>query len=74
MNKEEAWDAGYCVFVGSHDGRGTVRMNIRRTKRNGKTEYKVITLKFDRSGIRCAYAALKAFADKEREEVQGLPL
>lgn len=72
--KRKQYKGGFVKFVSSWEAKATLDVNLSRTTRSGKHEYLELEVEIDRSDIHCIYKAIKAFADKEREQVAGLPL
>ena len=66
---------GTCIrFLNAYNGTATFEVSFVRTTRTHTQEYLRMEMELDRGNIRCIYTALKAFADKEREAIQNLPL
>lgn len=72
--KRKQYKSEYLRFVSSYGAKATLELSLTRTTRNGKTEYLPMEVEIGRADIHCIYKAIKAFADKEREQVAGLPL
>ena len=68
------YNAGSIRYESSADGHGLFTLYLSRTGPRGGYEGIEIQVRLDRSDIHCVYRAMKLFADKERQQIQELPL
>lgn len=65
---------GYLLkYESSDDGKAVMSLYMGRTTRRGTHEQLEIEVEIARSSLYCIQRAIKAFADKEREQVREMP-
>ena len=72
--QRKRYKGGFFQYVSSYNGEAIFNLTISRTTRKGTSEYIQIEVEISRSDIGCIHRAIKAFADKEREQVGNMPL
>ena len=71
---KKRYKGGFMRFDNSYDGTAVFEVNLHRTTRKGTDESLYIEVEVSRSSLYCIHKAIKAFADKEREQVGNMPL
>ena len=74
MATKKRYKGYFCKYQSSFNGSAVLEVSMSRMTNRGTTEYLQLEIEIKRSTIACVVHALKAFADKEREAVAGLPL
>ena len=68
------YEGSFFQYVSSYDGKAVFNVVLCRMTRKRTREYLRIDVELSRSSVGRMVRELKAFADKEREQVGGLPL
>lgn len=74
MTERKRYEGDYMAFKSSYDGKALFEVSLTRKNRNGNSEHLFIEVEVSRSSLYCIHKSIKAFADREREQVAGMPL
>ena len=68
------YHGSFIRYASSYDGKEVFEVTIHRKNQRNTSEYLNIEIELSRSSLNCVIRAMKAFADKEREQITQMPI